>query len=155
MDIEYSGIKNEFQIEALYYILLYGVDINETSLEKLIIFFLSNKKQLNNFFYEQSDIKIIAQTIKKLHVSKERLRFLPLIERIHASLSEKDISHSALSYSKIYLSLALYYIECEGEKYMEYAQRCFSRYKDLSAGLVDVERNTGKLQDEKHFYATL
>ncbi|MDD5197358.1 MAG: GGDEF domain-containing protein [Candidatus Gracilibacteria bacterium] len=155
MDIDRNGIKNEFQIEALYYLILYGVDIKETSLEKLMIFFLNNKKQVNNFFYEQSDIKIIAQTIKKFRASKERLRFLPLIKKIHASLKEGEISCSVLTYSRIYLSLALYYIECEGKEYMEYAQMCFSRYRDLSAGLVDTDRNPSKTQDEKYFYATL
>lgn len=93
---------------------------------------LKNNKQTSNFLYEKFIIKIIAQIIRKFHSSSRRLDFLPIIDRIRSSLKEKDISYSILSYSHIYLALALYYIDCRDDKYTEYAKICFLHYKNLT-----------------------
>lgn len=150
-----NGIKNEYQIEVIYYIILFDATIKNESLIHLIEFFLRNNKQIDNFFYKEFSIKIIAQITRRFHSSQERLTFFPLVEKIRVSLQEKDISHSILSYSKVYLSLALYYVECEGKEYTEYAKICFLHYKNLNIPLVGIDKNMRNAQDEKDFYTTL
>lgn len=154
-DFIVNGIKNEYQIEVIYYIILFDRDIKSASLEKIATFFLSNKKQINNFFYEEFVIKITAQIVRRFHTSGERLRFLPLVDRIYASLKDRNISHSILSYSKVYLSLALYYVECGRKEYVEYAKVCFLHYRNLSTSFSAFDKNLKAIQDEKEFLTTL
>lgn len=85
-DFMRNGIKNEYQIEAIYCIVLFDTTIKSESLMDLTEFFLNNKKQVSNFYYEQFVIKIIAQIVRIFHFSKNRLAFLPLIEKIRLSL---------------------------------------------------------------------
>ena len=151
VDINCNGIQNEFQIEALHYLILYSDDIKESSLEKLMSFFLSNQNQSNKLFYEKYEewgTKIIALIIRRFRSRiqpLQYLQFLPLVEQMYASLKEKEVSHSVLNYSKLYLSLALFYIECSNKEYVENAQICFSRYRDLSAGFTDINKNSNNI----------
>ena len=161
VDINCNGIQNEFQIEALHYLILYSDDIKESSLEKLMSFFLSNQNQSNKLFYEKYEewgTKIIALIIRRFRSRiqpLQYLQFLPLVEQMYASLKEKEVSHSVLNYSKLYLSLALFYIECSNKEYVENAQICFSRYRDLSAGFTDINKNSNNIWDEKDFLIAL
>lgn len=122
-----------------------------------MIFFLSDESQTHEFFYEQYEggSKIIALIIRKFHPSEEQhIQLLPLVEQVSFSLKEKEVSRSILNYSKVYLSLALFYIGCKGKEYIESAQICFGRYKDLSAGLIGINENFN-VQDEKEFLIAL
>lgn len=146
-----KGIENDFQIEALYYLILH-TDIEETVLEKLLMFFLSNDKQINNYLHTQFAIKIIAQIVRRFHVTDDFSRFLPSVEGIRVFLEKKDISpHVVLSYSKIYLSLALFYIKSSSEEYLEKAQTFFLHYRNL---IINTNKNS-YTEDEKYFYRIL
>lgn len=156
-DILRNGIENEFQIESLYYILFYGDNIKGEILEKLMGVFLETNDQDNKLFYEQYEwgIKIVALIMRKFSSAQERfIHSLPLAENIYSSLKGKEVSHSVLNYSKVYLSLALYYIKYKESGHMERAQICFSHYKDLSADFIGMNENL-ILQDEKNFYIAL
>ncbi|OIP54562.1 hypothetical protein AUK10_00630 [Candidatus Gracilibacteria bacterium CG2_30_37_12] len=148
-DFVNRGIDNEFQIEALHDIILHGMDITNESLRKLMDFFLTHKIQIQNLFYEESIIKIITQLIKKTTVSGEYTSFLPFIEQIYTSLAVKNISHSVLSYAKIYLSLALSYIKSDDAESIQKAERCFLHYKNL------IDGNTDHIEEEDIFYNIL
>ena len=78
-DFVCNGIKNEYQIEVIYYIILFDTHTKKESLISLMEFFLINH-QNNNFFYEEFVIKTIAQIVRRFHVSPERLEFLSLVE---------------------------------------------------------------------------
>jgi hypothetical protein len=75
--------------------------------------------------------------------------FLPNITAIYEAIMEKDISHSVLSYAKIYLVLALYFIKFEDEVSVKNAELCFLHYKNL------IDGNTRNIDDEKLFYQML
>jgi len=125
------------------------MDITNESLRKLMDFFLTHKIQIQNLFYEESIIKIITQLIKKTTVSGEYTSFLPFIEQIYTSLAVKNISHSVLSYAKIYLSLALSYIKSDDAESIQKAERCFLHYKNL------IDGNTDHIEEEDIFYNIL
>lgn len=154
-DFVQGGIKNENQIEVIYYIVLFDNTISLTSLARLINFFLEKNKGVDNFFYEEFAIKIINQIIRKLHTSPGRLSFLPIIEKTYIALENKNISDSVLSYSRVYLSLALYYIECNDEQYLELAITCFLHYKNLIASPIRINEISNNTKDEKDFYVAL
>lgn len=149
------GEKSEYQIETIYNIMLFDDSLTNQSLARLMESLLDNKRQVNNSFYEEYVIKITAQIIRRLHASADRLLFLPLIEKVRVSLYGKNISHSVLSYSRVYLALARYYIGCGGEQNIEQAKRYFICYKDLSANFSQEDKNMGNILDEKEFYKIL
>lgn len=154
-DLYIHGIQNEIQIESLYNLILHGIDISEDSLKELLSFFLSSEKQINNFFHEQFTIKIIAQIVRKLCTCSNHSSLLPLIEKVHVFLKEKDVSHTILSYAKIYLSLALFYIKSTDDALIREAQICFLHYKNLSTQANHLPESLHYTQDEKLFYKTL
>jgi hypothetical protein len=154
-DFIQGGARNEFAIEVIYYIIRFDASVQDDSLVRLMEFFLDkNSTKINNFFYEEFVIKIISQIIRKFHSSSNSLIFLPLLEKVYPFLKEKNISHSVMSYSKVYLSLALYFIGCKNEPQSEDAKRYFFHYKNLSSSLGS-DKNLKNMQDEKVFFTTL
>ncbi len=71
------------------------------------------------------------------------------------ALENKNISDSVLSYSRVYLSLAIYYIECYDEQYLELAITCFLHYKNLVASPIRINEISNNTKDEKDFYVAL
>ncbi len=142
-------------LEAIYYIVLFDTTLTDRSLLRLMEFFQwqMDKKSNKNFLYEEHMIKIIAHVINALHSSPERVSFFDSIEKIRLSLEGKNISHSILSYSKVYLALALYYIESQhGE---ENAKNAFIHYQNLTTRNPVINKKIVLNPDEYYFYKIL
>lgn len=154
-DFIQSSINNEYQIEVIYYIVLFDTNIPKESLIHLTNFLLSNTKQIKNFFYEEFLIKILAQIIRKFDSFSDYYHYISIVQSIHVAIKERNISHSILSYSKVYLSLALYYIRCKGDAHIESAKMCFLHYKNLNTPIIGIDKNPQNTQDENNFYIAL
>lgn len=150
-DFVQSGIQNEYQTESVYNIVLFDDSLSCETLLKLTKFLLEN----SDASYEELIVKITAQTIRRLRAFRENPGISLLVEGIYGPLEAKNISHSVLSYSKVYLALALYLIECTGKEYTDLAEKCFIHYKNLSAHIVSVEKNPKNVRDEQYFYTTV
>lgn len=149
-DFVMYGILNEIQVESIYYIISYWDNIQDESLKKLMEFFLKKDNQIDNIFYEKLMIKITASVINKVNALKNYDSFLSFIENIFSFIENKDISQYILSYSKIYLSLALYYISYKEGIFEKKAETCFLHYNNLTNGT-----NNKDIVDEKRFYQAL
>lgn len=143
------------ELEAIYHIIRFDTETSDASLLRLMRFFQwqLDKKSNKNFLYEELMIKIIAHIIRKLHLSTERMSYMDSIESIRTSLEGKNISHSILSYSRVYLALALCYIDSEDTQ--EHGQNAFIHYQNLTTRDPILNKDIILSPDEYHFYKTL
>lgn len=118
LDKNYFFILNEFMntqefnssnMELIYYIILFAEDIDNTLLVSLLQLMFSFEKYENDF-HEYYKLKVCDLIIQKLIQSKSKAIKETLYQEIIDYIEKNKIaSHLMPMYSKIYLSLALYY----------------------------------------------
>lgn len=104
---------------------------------------------MSNLFYEESIIKMITHIIRQSCDFQQHDVFLEVVDNVYNALALKDISHSVLSYAKIYLALALYYIQYSDIDSIQRAEKCFLHYSNL------IDGHNKNPQDEALFYRAL
>lgn len=149
-----DATENDFPIETIYNLISFADTIPDQSLTALMGVFLDENRKIKSHSYEEYVIKITAQIIRRLHLSNDSSTSSPLIKKIYDSLENKNISHSILNYSKVYLALAVYYIGSGDAAHIGLAKECFIHYKSLSTHLKDDNKNPKNAQDETYFYVT-
>lgn len=147
-DFRKDKAQNDFQIEALYSIVHYTNELSDKLMRDLIEHFLQEKQSYNPF-YEEYSIKILTSLIRRITKIDASKLYASAMENIFSFIAQRNISHSTLSYAKVYLALGLYYIKYEDRAAIKAAQVCFLHYKDLNNG------NKYNTQDEEYFYKKL
>ena len=142
-----QGIQNDFQIEALYSIVHNCEEISDELIKKLIQHLLDEKSS-DNPFYEEYSIKILASLIRRI-TKINTFGYYETMGKIFLSIRQRNISHSTLSFAKIYLALSLYFLKFEDDVAIKNAELCFLHYKNL------IDGNTRNIDDERLFYQML